>query len=124
MAPGSESTQQSSPPAKGKHGGARFGAGRPRKEELDYQASMRTLLQSRVTPEDWTVIVDSAVAWAKAGKAEARDWLTSWVMGPVPKETTINVASDGDAGVKALLGAATDEELAVLERLLARVGAE
>ena len=53
-------------------------AGRkPREAERNFLA----LLSAAVTRQDWVEIADKAVKQAKGGNAEARKWLSSYLMG-------------------------------------------
>lgn len=80
---------------KGRSGGARPGSGRKSTATEGYQAQMRSVITERVTREDWAMVVEVALAHAKAGKSDARDWLSAWIVGAVPKEVTGQVDTDG-----------------------------
>jgi hypothetical protein len=98
-------------------GGARPGAGRKSKATLDYQGTMRAVFEEVVTPEDWKYVVSVALAHAKAGKDDARRWLSPWIVGAEPKEMTV-VHQESEGEVAGLLKRATAEQLAVLDALL------
>ena len=66
-------------------------AGRkPREAERNFLA----LLSAAVTRQDWVEIADKAVKQAKGGNAEARKWLSSYLMG-LPVQRTEITGSDG-----------------------------
>lgn len=76
-------------------GGARPGAGRKKLETHEYQAARRQQLQDRVTPEVMARIIDGAIKDATEGegvaRARAREWLTPWILGAVPRHEEIDV---------------------------------
>jgi hypothetical protein len=70
-------------------GGKRPGAGRKPHSIEVYRRKMEALLCARVTDEDWTKIVDVAVAQAKRGDVAARVWLSERVMGRVTDKSQV-----------------------------------
>ena len=68
------------------------GGGRPKRaaEEKYLQ-----LLRDTVTPEDWKMITQTAIARAKAGDNVARQWLSDWVLGK-PVERHEVTGADGE----------------------------
>jgi hypothetical protein len=51
------------------------------------------ILRTQVTPERWTVIVDKAIFQAERGDANARNWITNYIIGA--PETNINLKGKG-----------------------------
>jgi len=84
--------------AEGRLGNGQFakghsgGPGRPRKEreERYYEITM-----SAVTFEDWKRIVQKAAAQAKRGDAQARKWLSDFLVGPVAQRVELTGADGG-----------------------------
>ena len=72
--------------------GNRGGPGRPKRstEERYLSALIR-----RVTAKDWQVVVDTAVARAKAGDTQARKWLSDYLLGPPVQRTEVTGAGGG-----------------------------
>lgn len=66
--------------------------GRPSKGELAYKAKMQTLLQDCVTEEDFVKVVNKAVTQAIDGIAEARSWLSKYLL-PSEPNTTVDLSN-------------------------------
>ena len=71
------------------HGG---GPGRPKRkrEERYYQ-----IMQQSCTFKDWRVIMNTAVARAKAGDRHAREWLAKYIIGTAPQKLEITGEGGG-----------------------------
>ncbi len=46
-----------------------------------YKAKMLAVVKDAVTADDWTAITGRAVTLARAGNNEARNWLSSYLLG-------------------------------------------
>jgi len=66
--------------------------GRPKRSTED---KFVAILRSTVTPEDWSRIVQTAIARASAGDHQARQWLSDWLQGKVPDKIE-HTGADGD----------------------------
>ena len=76
-------------------GGARPGAGRKAKTTVAYQTTMRQVVLDAVTPDDWRAVALVALGQARDGSKDARDWLSSWVMGKVPDQLEVSGPEGG-----------------------------
>lgn len=72
--------------------GNRGGPGRPKRSTEERYLSA---LSRRVTMKDWRVIVDTAVARAKAGDTKARQWLSDYLLGKPVQRQEITGADGG-----------------------------
>lgn len=96
------------------HGGRRPGAGAKKKSTEESQQSNRDLILSWTTEQDVKDVFMSALAGAKAGRAEDRKFLEPYWFG---SQQTVNVKHSGD--VQHTLRAVPDE---VLKKLVEAAG--
>lgn len=61
--------------------------GRPKEEFLE-------ILRDAVKPEDWKHIIFTAIAFAKANDARAREWLSDYLVGKPAQEVKLQAVGD------------------------------
>jgi hypothetical protein len=70
-------------------GGKRAGAGRKADAVREYNAKMQAAVRACVNEEDVQTLTLSTLARAKAGDADARKWISAWILGAEPKQVTV-----------------------------------
>ena len=86
--------------AKGKHGGARPGAGRKPLAVRETQETNRQTILRLVADARWERIVLRAAEQAEEGDPVARAWLGSYVAGKPPDESKVEHNHTGEVGLR------------------------
>lgn len=73
--------------------GYKGGPGRPKR---NYEERYIRWMSRRVKKKDWDMIVDVAIANAKAGNSKARQWLSDYLIGKPPQQVQV----EGDVGFR------------------------